>query len=95
MPHSYLVAVQLPEEAFRHHPWSPEEVAADLRLLWLVDLVRQRRLGYARASELAGMPQAAFVRVLGAHRVPCFDLDDEEIDDEVAAGHALGGLPAT
>jgi predicted HTH domain antitoxin len=93
MPRSYLVEVELPEEAFRHHPWSPGEVAADLRLLWLVDLVRQRRLGYARAAALAGMPQAMFVRVLGAHRVPCFDLDDDEIDGEVAAGRTLGRAP--
>jgi hypothetical protein len=39
------------------------------------------------------MPQAMFVRVLGAHRVPCFDLDDDEIDGEVAAGRTLGRAP--
>jgi predicted HTH domain antitoxin len=86
----YAVEVELPAEAFRHHPWSAAEISAELRLLWLVDQVRQRRLGYAKAAELACMPQAGFVRVLGAHRVSPFDLDDEEIEREINAGKALG-----
>jgi predicted HTH domain antitoxin len=87
---AYSVEVQLPVEAFRHRPWSPAEVASDLRLLWLVDQVRQRQLGYAKAAELAGMPQAAFVRLLGVHHVSPFDLDEAELDREIAAGQALG-----
>jgi hypothetical protein len=57
---AYAVEVELPIEAFRHRPWSPAEVASELRLLWLVEQVRQRQLGYAKAAELAGVPQAAF-----------------------------------
>ena len=86
----YAVEVEFPAEAFRHRPWSPAEVASDLRLLWFVDQVRQRRLGYAKAAELAGMPQAAFVQVLGAHHVSAFDLDGDEIDREIRAGLTLG-----
>ncbi len=86
----YRVEVELPGETFRHRPWSPADVAADLRQLWLVDQVRQRRLGYARAAELAGMPQAAFVQVLGAHRVPSIDLDEHELEQELAAAADLG-----
>lgn len=89
-PRPYAVEVELPAEAFRHQPWSASEVAADLRLLWLVDQVRQRRLGYAKAAELAGVPQAAFVQVLGVHHVSPFDLDDEELEREIAAGTILG-----
>ena len=63
------VDVEHPAEAFRHQPWSAADVSSDLRLLWLVDQVRQRRLGYAKAAELAHMPQAAFVQVLGTHRI--------------------------
>ncbi len=86
----YAVEVELPAEAFRHQPWSASDVASDLRLLWLVDQVRQRRLGYAKAAELANMPQAAFLRVLGTHRISPFDLDDEEIEREIAAAEAIG-----
>jgi predicted HTH domain antitoxin len=89
---AYAVEVHLPVEAFRHRAWSPAEVAADLRLLWLVDQVRQRQLGHARAAELAGMPQAAFVRVLGVHGVSPFDLDEAELNREIATGRSLGRL---
>lgn len=65
-------------------------MSADLRLLWLLDQVRQRRLGYAKAAELAGISQAAFVRVMGEHNISPFDLDDDELDREIEAGHALG-----
>ena len=87
--HPYSVEVELPSEAFRHHPWSSVEVASDLRLLWLIDQVRQRRLGYAKAAELAGMPQAAFVKVLGTHHISALDLDDEELDREIQVGARL------
>ena len=59
-------------------------------LLWLVDQVRQRRLGYAKAAELGGMAQAAFVQVLGAHHISPFDLDDDELLREIDAGQELG-----
>jgi len=65
-------------------------VSSDLRLLWLVDQVRQRRLGYAKAAELARMPQAAFVRVLGTHRISPFDFDEDELEREIEAGEAIG-----
>lgn len=87
---AYSVQVELPAEAFRHRPWSPSQVSADLRLLWLIDQVRQRSLGYAKAAELAQMPQAAFVRAMGEHHVSPFDLDEENLDRELAAGTALG-----
>ncbi len=87
---TYSVEVELPAEAFRHRPWSPAEVSSDLRLLWLVEQVRQRRLGYAKAAELARMPQATFVRVLGEHHVSPFDLDDDELTREIDAGLTLG-----
>ena len=88
----YAVEVELPAEAFRHHPWSAAEVSSDLRLLWIVDQVRQRRIGYAKAAELAGMAQAAFVKVLGAHRISPIDLDEQELDREILAGGRLGRL---
>jgi predicted HTH domain antitoxin len=89
-PRPYKVEVDLPAEAFRHRPWSPSEVSSDLRLLWLVEEVRQRRLGYAKAAELAGLAQAAFVKILGAHHISVFDLDEEELEREIETGTRLG-----
>ena len=65
-------------------------MASDLRLLWLIDQVRQRQLGYAKAAALANMPQAAFVKAMGTHHVSPFDFDDVELDREIAAGQTIG-----
>jgi hypothetical protein len=66
----YAGEVELPAEAFRHEPSSAAELSSDLWLPWLVDQVRQGRLGYTKAAELARMSQAAFVRVLSTHQSP-------------------------
>src|SRR6185436_16384133 len=52
------VTVDLPEEAFQHRPWSPQVVAQEMRLLWLLEEVCARRLGFGKASELAEVPMA-------------------------------------
>lgn len=76
------VTVDLPEEAFQHRPWSPGEVAQEMRLLWLLE-VRARRLGFGKASELAEIPVAAFLRLMGEHHITPFDYDESEIEREL------------
>lgn len=65
--------------------WSPEDIAAEMRLLWLVEQVRTRRLGTGKAAELSELSHARFFRELGAHGVPVFDLDPSEFDREFGA----------
>lgn len=77
------VQVELPEEAFHHHPWDPAEIAVELRVLWLLEQVRQRRLGYGKAAELAAMPVAAFVRLMGKYAISPFDYDPGELEAEL------------
>ena len=36
------------------------------------------------------MPQAAFVQVLGIHRISPIDLDEDELEREILAGVAIG-----
>ena len=72
-------------------PWSTEAKAApdpavvgeELRLLWIIEQVRLRRLGVGKAAELASMPRAAFMRVLGEHGVPVIDYEPGELEDEL------------
>ncbi len=77
------VQVDLPEEAFRHHPWNPGEIAEELRVLWLLEQVRQRRLGHGKAAELAQMPLASFVRLMGTYGISPFDYDPGELEEEL------------
>lgn len=81
--HARVVTVDLPEEAFQHRTWSPQEVAEEMRRLWLLEEVRARRLGFGKAAELAGVPVAAFLRLMGEHHVTAFDYDDSELEREL------------
>ena len=80
------VQVDLPEEAFQHRPWEPREVAQEMRLLWLLEEVRARRLGYGKAAALAGIPLAEFLLLMGKHHITPFDYDADELARELGPG---------
>jgi predicted HTH domain antitoxin len=79
-----VVHVDLPAEAFVGRTWDAADVARELRVLFLVELVRDRRLAYGKAAELAGLPIADFMRVMGRHAVTPFDYDEAELERELA-----------
>ncbi len=80
---SRSVQVELPDEAFDFHPWEPGEIASELRLLWLLEQVRQRRLGHGKAAEFSGLPRTEFLRLMGHHRISPFDYDADELEAEL------------
>ena len=79
------ILVALPWE----HGGEPDVPALgrELRVLWIIEEVRQRRLGVGKGAGLAGMPRAAFMRTLGGHGVPVIDYSVDDLDRE------LGVLP--
>ena len=83
------IQVDLPKEAFRHHPWAPEEISKRLRALWLVELVRERRISYGKAAQLANMPKAAFMKLMGQHQVSTIDLDPDDLQAEFDSAKEL------
>lgn len=78
-----VVQVALPEEAFQSYPWDVDRIAEELRLLWLLDQVRERRLAHGKAAELAGLPRARFLQIMGQHRISAFDYDSDDLDEEL------------
>lgn len=82
--HAKVVTVDLPDEAFQHRPWSAQEVSQEMRRLWLLEEVRSRRLGFGKAAELAGVPVATFLHLMGEHHIDAFDYDDSELDRELS-----------
>lgn len=77
------VEVDLPAEAFSHHPWQPRQLAEELRLLWLLEQVRQRRLGFGKAAALAGTPVARFLELMRERNITPFDYDADELEQEL------------
>ena len=78
---SVAVQVDIPREALGDLDLS--QLGAELRQLWAVDQVRRRRLGVGKAAEVAGLPRAAFMQLLGEHGVPVIDYPIEELRDEL------------
>ena len=72
-------------------PWGragepdPRSLGHELRLLWLIEEVRQRRLSVGKAAALAELPRAAFMRSLGDHGVPVINYEVEDLDRELGA----------
>lgn len=77
------IVVDLPDEAFQHRSWDPQEIAGELRLLWLLEEVRSRRLGFGKAAELAGLPLSQFLLLMGKHHITPFDYDEDELAREL------------
>jgi predicted HTH domain antitoxin len=78
------VSVDLPVEALPVQPWNPRAIAEGLRLLWLIDQVRQGAVSTGKGAELAGLPKATFLRALGQHGVPVIHVDPEDYESEFA-----------
>lgn len=77
------VTVDLPDEVFHRCSWDPKEIAEEMRILWLLEEVRSRRLGFGKAAELAGLPQARFLLLMGKHGITPFDYDEAELAQEL------------
>lgn len=58
-------------------------VSRELRLLWIIEEVRRQRLGAGKGAELAEMPRAAFMQILGEHGVPVIDYSVDDLDREL------------
>jgi predicted HTH domain antitoxin len=77
------VTVDLPDEVFHHRSWDPKVIAGEMRLLWLLEEVRSRRLGFGKAAELGGIPLAQFLLLMGKHGITPFDYDEAELSREL------------
>lgn len=78
---SIRVSVEIPHDLVADVDVSA--LGLDLRRLWALEQVRQRRLGIGRAAEVAGMPRAAFMVWLGEHGVPVIDYTAADFQKEL------------
>lgn len=78
------VEVAIPEEAFARQPHDLQRIAEEMALYWILELVRQRRLGFGKAAELAEIPVARFLEIMHERHITPFDYDDDELDREFA-----------
>jgi predicted HTH domain antitoxin len=75
------VKVEMPPDVVAGEDVS--QLGVELRRLWAVEQVRRKRLGIGRAAEVAEIPRAAFMRLLGEHGVPVIDYSVEDLQHEL------------
>ncbi len=61
------------------------------RIDWLIEQVKQRRLSYGKAAELAGVPKARFIQRMGRRGVSSLDYDEEDLAGEIRAAEEIAG----
>jgi predicted HTH domain antitoxin len=88
-PRTVTVSVELPLSAGDGAPPDPIVVGDELRLLWIIEQVRLRRIGVGKGAELSGLPRAAFMQALGAHCVPVIDYAASDLQRELDAQDAV------
>ena len=81
------VTVEMPSDLVAGEDVS--QLGVTLRCLWAVEQVRLRRLGVGRAAEVAALPRAAFMRLLGEHGVPVIDYPVEDLHHELPTSHHI------
>jgi predicted HTH domain antitoxin len=82
--HGVRVSVELPAEAADIDGRSAEELADELRLLWIIERVRSGCISLGKGAELAGMDRGSFMRVLSDHGVPVIGYSVEDLKKDVA-----------
>ena len=76
-----LVTIDVPAD----ERTSKEELAREVRLVWILDLVRRGRISVGKGAELVGLDRWQFAEVMADHGVPTLAYPASELDRELAA----------
>lgn len=76
------IVLTIPDESLASLRVSPEQAAAELRMLAAVKLFEMNRLSSGAAARLAGVPRTMFLQRLGDYGVDTFRFTPEELDRE-------------
>jgi predicted HTH domain antitoxin len=63
---------------------SQEVLAGQVRLVWILDLVRRGRLSVGKGAELAGVDRWRFLEIMAEHRIPVMAYSASDLDRELA-----------
>jgi len=77
------VDVLLPKDVLSFGELDIEEVAEEMRKLYMLELIRRGKITYGKAAELLGMSQAEFLEYMARHKVSPFRLTKEELHSEL------------
>lgn len=73
--------VEFPKDVFFSFKKSKEEVEQELRQACALELLRERKLSFGKAAELAGMCIADFMDITRENKIPLREYSDEELKE--------------
>lgn len=85
--HSITVETQIPGDvyaAFKSHGVSREQLIEESQRLLALRFYRDHILSLGQAARLSGMNYWSFTEFLSQNNVPIVDIDDEELENELA-----------
>lgn len=88
------LTIEYPPEILWALQQEPEEFEAEARLLLALKLYESGKLTTGLAAQLAGVPRAAFLFLLGRHGLSPFGETPEELEQDVADARQSHGTLA-
>ena len=83
------VSVELPIDAVDIDRRSPEELAGELRLLWIIDRVRSGCVSLGKGAELAGMDRWSFMQAMSERGVPIIGYSVDDLKRDISTLETL------
>jgi predicted HTH domain antitoxin len=80
------ITIELPRDAFSALRQDPETFVREMRLAAAIQWYAGRRISQAKATEIAGISRAEFLRALGQANVTPFQYTADEIVQEAQRG---------
>ena len=78
---STLVTIDVPADPLT----SMEELSREVRLVWILDLVRRGQISVGKGAELVGFDRWQFFAAMAEHGIPVLSYPASDLDRELAA----------
>ena len=75
--------IELPRDVLTLIRKSEEEMPAEIKKIFALELYRKGSFSFGKAAKLAGMSYADFLRLLGENKISIFDYTAEELKEEL------------
>jgi predicted HTH domain antitoxin len=89
MGHGLKVSVELPAEAVDIDGRSAEELAVELRLLWIIERVRAGCISLGKGAQLAGMDRWSFMQAMSERGVPIIGYSVDDLKRDISTLESL------
>ncbi|MEW6095405.1 MAG: UPF0175 family protein [bacterium] len=73
--------VDFPKDVFFSFKKSKKEVERELRQACALELLRERKLSFGKAAELAGIPLSDFMDITRENKIPLREYSEEELKE--------------